>query len=197
MDDIRINFQTQEGKHKQTTIVPSDFPTGDARKAMQFLLGLPENSLCQLVSWRTRQVLEAHSTFQEAGVQENETLVLVPVDKLQEWLNQTSQQFIPNSLSAPPFKKSPVLHEYQLLLTIPGNSAQNWQYSVHLAERHENDPQSFFTDSNQRERLNFENALKKFLNRELHPSKLDKILRDWWTEIAQGYRSTSLRLEEQ
>jgi hypothetical protein len=71
-----VIFKKSDSTAEQTIDVSPDSKLGESREAAQMLLGLPENPPCKLVLERTDKELKDNLTFEEAGIQDNDKLIL-------------------------------------------------------------------------------------------------------------------------
>lgn len=76
MSNIRITFCRYNGDREKTSNVSLGSKLGENRKAVQMLLGLPENPPYKLMLERTGKELDDSLTFEEAGIQDNDRLIL-------------------------------------------------------------------------------------------------------------------------
>lgn len=196
MDEVQVRFQ----KYKDLTELPKtvslDFRLGEARDAVQILLGLPENESYRLGLVRTGKLLGEQLTFREAGIQQNDQIILIAGEELPDWEAQVLSrlQSIYSQPSSQDAESTSRGNTYKLLLTISSDCNRTWEYSITLDDFYENYPEQFFTDFDGQERQKFESFLQQVLQG-IPNSKINKILRTWCEEIAQGYRNTPLKVE--
>jgi hypothetical protein len=190
MSEIQVRFQKYKNLSELSNWVPLDMRLGDARDAIQTLLGLPDNSIYRLGLVRTSTVLNEQLSFQEADIESNDHIVLIAPEELQEWQSQSVYQGTLKKNS----NKSVEGNNYKLILSTKENLEDTWEYFINLKICYEDDPHDFFNKDNQKERDQFDNALSRYLHRELRPKELEKILKTWCDEILQGYRITSIKI---
>ncbi|NES69861.1 MAG: hypothetical protein F6K24_33935, partial [Okeania sp. SIO2D1] len=75
---MEVIFTRSDETAERTIDVSSDSKLGESREEVQMLLGLPVNPPYKLVLERTDEELEDNLTFEEAGIQENDKLILSP-----------------------------------------------------------------------------------------------------------------------
>lgn len=73
-----VIFTRSDGTAEKAIDVSPDSKLGEDREEVQMLLGLPVNPPYKLVLKRTEEELEDNLTFEEAGIQNNDKLILSP-----------------------------------------------------------------------------------------------------------------------
>jgi hypothetical protein len=190
MNEIQVRFQKYKDFSELSNQVPLDMRLGDARDAIQTLLGLPDNGIYRLGLVRNSTILNEQLSFQEANIEPNDHIILIAPEELQEWQSQFVYQGTLQKNSI----KSVEGNDYKLIVSTKENLEDIWEYSVKLKPFYENNPHDFFNKENQQERIQFDKALSRYLHRELRPQELEKILKTCCAEILQGYRTTSIKI---
>lgn len=103
---MQVTFKRQDATAEQTIDVVPNSNLGDSREAVQMLLGLPEHPPCKLVLERTKRELEDSLTFQEAGIEPNDKLILSSpiaqeIKPPQEFTESPVSAFIPPPTTIP------------------------------------------------------------------------------------------------
>lgn len=77
---MKVTFKTEtdDNAGEQIIDVSPDSNLGESREAVQTLFSLPENPPYKLVLERTEEELKDNLTFEEAGIQDNDQLILSP-----------------------------------------------------------------------------------------------------------------------
>ena len=71
-----VIFKRSDNTAEKPIDVSPNSKLSESREAAQMLLGLPENPPCKLVLERTDKELEDNLTFEEAGIKDNDKLIL-------------------------------------------------------------------------------------------------------------------------
>ncbi|NES69862.1 MAG: hypothetical protein F6K24_33940 [Okeania sp. SIO2D1] len=79
---IKVIFTKSDGTAEKTIDVSPNSKLGEDREEVQMLLGLPVNSPYKLILERTGKKLRDSLTFKEAGIQDNDRLILFPLNTL-------------------------------------------------------------------------------------------------------------------
>ena len=79
---IKVIFTRSDGTAEKAIDVSPDSKLGEDREEVQMLLGLPVNPPYKLVLERTSKKLRDNLTFKEAGIQDNDKLILFPLNAL-------------------------------------------------------------------------------------------------------------------
>jgi hypothetical protein len=195
MSAVQIRIKQYKELRELSKQVPLDMRLGEAREAMQTLLLLSENTFYYLGLARTGKILEEQLTFYEAGIEQNDQITLILPEELKDWNAEIAASVISQSFSQHSNHSSETGNSYKLILTTSGNTANTWEYSINLREFYENEPSQFFNDENQKERKRLETSLSKLLAREIQSREIDKIVQEWCTDIAKGYRATTLKIQ--
>jgi len=192
MDDLQVSFQIYGDDIEKHKIVPYDLSFGEALEEAQFILGAPNGSY-QLFLGRNKEALNPLATFQSSKIRPNEKLVLVAHNQLESWRNILPIQThsVEVNTSADPAPKGKL---YALFLTLSGGEVQQWKYSILLTRFYEEHPHQFFTDDDDREHEKLKESLSQAIPRPVKTFEVDRIIRLWCEDIAQGYPSISLKL---
>ena len=73
---MEVIFRNYDGSAEETRKVVPNSRLSKYREALKMLLGLPEKQHCKFFLERTNQELDVNLTFEDAGIQPNETLIL-------------------------------------------------------------------------------------------------------------------------
>ena len=194
MNEAQVSFRKYKDVAEMSKTISLDFRVREACEAIQALMGLPENDFYKLGLTRTGKVLDEYLTFREAGVQQNDLLILIPGQKIQEWKAQYSSNFKSNgsALKSENSKEASTKENaYKLYLNVSESSEKALEYFVSLNEFYENHPENFFGDCDSKEKKKFEDFLRNSLGK-VSDTKINRILKVWCEEISQGYRITEL-----
>ncbi|NER52612.1 MAG: hypothetical protein F6J92_39435 [Symploca sp. SIO1A3] len=195
MEQITVTFQRQDGGAERTQNILLDAKLVTFREGMQTLLGLPDNPPCRIILERTGQELRDGLIVRDAGIREGDKLVLIPT----RIANTTTASSSSGAFSQPQgqFSYSPTqsLVTYTLNLSPLGQNNETFDYSISLAEFHEDNPQQFFNQSNGKEKQKLADALQELLGREVNSREVEWIVGEWCEDIALGYRETPVDIE--
>ena len=73
---MQVTFKRQNSDEEEIQEISPDLKLGEIRQAVQTLFGFPEHQPCQLILQRTNKPLDDSLTFQQAGIQNNDKLLL-------------------------------------------------------------------------------------------------------------------------
>ena len=196
MSEVQVRFQEYKGIHAVSRPVKFDMPLDTAYTGILGWLGLPDNSTYRFGLVRTGEILKQYLTFREAGIEQNDEIILIPQEDSSAWESQALAQLNSNPAESKVKEKKSKFENstiYKLVIVNPENLLLSWEYSIQLKDSDEDKPYKFFTQDNRLELEKFDNSLRKFLNREVSGLEIEKTLREWCNEISQGYRTTSLQ----
>ncbi|MDZ8023294.1 MAG: pentapeptide repeat-containing protein [Nostoc sp. DedQUE01] len=80
MLEIIVILKRYDGIAERKENISLKVKLSEVREAAQTLLGLPEKPPCRLVLYRTSSTLEDDCTLEEAGIQQNDRIILYPLD---------------------------------------------------------------------------------------------------------------------
>ena len=194
MNEVQVRFQKYKDIHSLSKLVPLDMSLNDACNAIPAMLGLPDQNFYRFGLVKTGKILDEYLTFREAGIEQNDQLILISQEDFSDWENQIKAQLDLSAIKSSSQGKTPELSNgisYKLIIK-NSKDLLSWDYSIELQDFYENEPYEFFSKDDQQERKKFGTSLKKFMNREISEGEIEKILRSWCNDINQGYRTTSL-----
>ena len=90
-NNIRVTFQKHDATISKTENISLDIKLSDFRKVVQLLLSFPSESPFVLVLDRNKQELDNYGTLKDAGIQDNDKIILYP---LPIW-NKEKHNFVP------------------------------------------------------------------------------------------------------
>ena len=195
MEQITVTFQRQDGGAERTQNILRDAKLVTFREGMQTLLGLPDNPPCRIILERTGKELRDGITARDAGIRQGDKLLLVPT----RVTNTTTASSSSGAFAQPQNKFSDSLTQslvtYTLNLSPLGKNNETFDYSINLAEFHEDNPQQFFNQSNGKEKQKLADALQELLGKEVNSRDVERIVGEWCEDIALGYRETPVDVE--
>lgn len=197
-EEFTLTFQSYDQERERSLVIPADAIVGEACEYLRSLLGLPSSTAYYLGMVRTGTILDSSFAFAEAGIQQNDRLIIIPSNLSQEWKNKYPSHAILSEVEQKkeqeqtPEETNANGAEYQLLLSIHG-SKELVQYSVKLEEVYEDAPLTFFEIPEGKEYQKFKSFLQKRLQKEVSDTDLSRVLREWCKDIMQGYRTVSVQ----
>ncbi|MDY6802416.1 MAG: hypothetical protein SXA11_01215 [Cyanobacteriota bacterium] len=90
---MEVIFTRSDGSVKKEIEVSPDSKLGKDREEVLMLLGLPVNTPCELVLEKTGKKLTDSSTFKEAGIQDNDKLILFPLNAFDTYQKNDSDAY--------------------------------------------------------------------------------------------------------
>ncbi|BAY24105.1 pentapeptide repeat family protein [Calothrix sp. NIES-2100] len=107
MLEIIVTLKRYDGTAERKENISLKVKLSEVREAAQTLLGLPEKPPCRLVLYRTSSTLEDDCTLEEAGIQQNDRIMLYPQDV---WDKKNAQGYfvvhVPPVVMEPEIKSS-------------------------------------------------------------------------------------------
>ncbi|GGA09548.1 hypothetical protein [Okeania sp. KiyG1] len=93
---MEVIFTKNDDTAEKIIDVSPDSKVGESREVVQMLLGLPESPPYKVVLERTSKKLRDNLTFKEAGIQDNDKLILFPLNTFETYQEGESDTYQDN-----------------------------------------------------------------------------------------------------
>jgi hypothetical protein len=185
-DTIDITVFDEAGKFSSIPELNPELTVREVLEAAKSFLDLADSNASYFLTLeKTNKPLDNSYSLQQAGLQNNDRLILIKYEATEyqsHWTKQESPQKLQHSTI-----------QYTLNLTI-SETSEKFQYSIKLAIEYENNPSKYFIKNNSEERYKFASSLKEATKKDFNQIVIDKILKFWCNEISIGYRETIYKI---